>query len=98
MCSSLGVSTISSVLVPNATLHFGGGKQDPRFRTKLKIASQLVELALERTIPFRAVVADSFYGEDRGFKEALEELGTGNVLALKPSHTWWHRVGEIGSP
>jgi hypothetical protein len=20
------------------------------------------------------------------------------VLALKPSHAWWHRVGEIGSP
>jgi hypothetical protein len=78
--------------------HFEGGKQDPRFRTKLKIASRLVEFALERNMPFRAVVADSFYGEDRGFKEALEELGTGYVLALKPSHAWWHKVGEIGSP
>jgi SRSO17 transposase len=28
--------------------HFEGGKQDPRFRTKLKIASQLVELAIQR--------------------------------------------------
>jgi SRSO17 transposase len=78
--------------------HFEGGKQDPRFRTKLKIASQLVELARQRSIPFRAVVADSFYGEDRGFKGALEELGAAYVLALKPSHAWWHRVGEIGSP
>src|SRR5215217_6969554 len=48
--------------------HFNGGKNDPQFRTKLKIASELVELALERSIPFRAVVADSFYGEDEGFK------------------------------
>jgi hypothetical protein len=78
--------------------HFEGGKQDPAFRTKLKIASQLVELALERGIPFRAVVADSFYGEDRGFKDSLEELGAGYVLALKPSHAWWHKGGEIGSP
>jgi SRSO17 transposase len=78
--------------------HFEGGKQDPAFRTKLKIASQLVELAIGRSVPFRAVVADSFYGEDRGFKGALEELGAGYVLALKPSHAWLHRVGEIGSP
>src|SRR5215203_5039991 len=78
--------------------HFEGGNNDPQFRTKLKIASELVELAVRRSIPFRAVVADSFYGEDRGFKRALEELGAGYVLALKPSHAWWHRVGEIGSP
>jgi hypothetical protein len=78
--------------------HFEGGKQDPLFRTKLKIASQLVELAMHRGIPFRAVVADSFYGEDRGFKRSLEQLGAGYVLALKPSHAWWHKVGEIGSP
>jgi hypothetical protein len=80
--------------------HFEGGKQEePAFRTKLKIASQLVELAVKRNIPFRAVVADSFYGEDRGFKGALEELGAAYVLALKPSHaSWWHKEGEIGSP
>ncbi len=57
-----------------------------------------MELAIGRSVPFRAVVADSFYGEDRGFKGALEELGAGYVPALKPSHAWWHRVGEIGSP
>jgi SRSO17 transposase len=48
--------------------HFEGGKGDPAFRTKLKIASQLVELAMGRGISFRAVVADPFYGEDWGFK------------------------------
>jgi SRSO17 transposase len=79
--------------------HFDGGKADPKFRTKLKIASELVERAtLEEGIPFRAVVADSFYGEDEAFKSSLEELEVGYVLALKPSHAWWHRVGEIGSP
>src|SRR5215216_727569 len=78
--------------------HFGGGKEDPEFRTKLKIASQLVESAAEEGIAFRAVVADAFYGEDEGFKRSLSELGVGYVMALKPSHAWWHRVGEIGSP
>src|SRR5215216_4658704 len=78
--------------------HFEGGKQHLNFRTKLKIASELVERAVEAKVPFRAVVADSFYGEDEDFKRSLEELGAGYVLALKPSHAWWHRVGEIGSP
>jgi hypothetical protein len=58
----------------------------------------LVERALRRSITFRAVVADSFYGEDEGFKQSLSQLGVGYMLALKPSHAWWHRVGEIGSP
>ena len=61
--------------------HFEGGKRDRAFRTKLKIASQLVELAIRRSVPFKAVVADSFYGEDRGFKDSLQELGAGYVLA-----------------
>jgi hypothetical protein len=78
--------------------HFDGGKNDPQFRTKLKIASELVELAVQRSIPFRTVVADSFYGEDEGFKQRLGELGVGYVLSLKPSHAWWHKIGEIGSP
>jgi hypothetical protein len=78
--------------------HFERGNQDPKFRTKLKIASRLVEQAVAEDIPFRAVVADSFYGEDEGFKQSLNELGVGYVMALKPSHAWWHRVGEIGSP
>ncbi len=48
-------------------------------------------------MPFRAVVADSFYGEDRGVKRGLRELGVGYVLALKPSHEWWHPIRAIGS-
>jgi SRSO17 transposase len=77
---------------------FEGGKANPAFRTKLKIATELVEQALQAGIPFRAVVADSFYGEDRTFRQSLDQLGVGYVLALKPSFAWWHRVGDIGSP
>jgi DDE superfamily endonuclease len=77
--------------------HFERGTSDPRFRTKLKIAQQLVERSVETGVPFRVVVADSFYGEDEGFRRALSELGAGYVLALKESHSWWHREGTIGA-
>ena len=74
--------------------HFRGGNNDPEFRTKLKIARELVMQAVEEGIPFRAVVADSFYGEDEELRWTLRDLGAGYVLALKPSHSWWHREGE----
>jgi hypothetical protein len=77
--------------------HFHKGKADPKFRTKLKIAVELVERSVAMGMPFRAVVADSFYGEDEGFREGLRKLGVSYVLALKPSHSWWHKEGEIGA-
>jgi hypothetical protein len=75
---------------------FEKGKSDPEFQTKPQIALKLVRDALELDVPFRAVVADSFYGEHRGFKDTLDELNAGYVMALKPSHCWWHRQGELG--
>jgi SRSO17 transposase len=77
--------------------HFERGKGDPQFRTKLALAGELVGRAVEAGIPFRAVVADCFYGEDEDFKHRLRKRGLGYVLALKPSHAWWHREGEVGS-
>ncbi len=53
---------------------FGGGKSDLEFRTKLEIARQLVERSVEMGVGFRAVVADSFYGEDQRFKRSLGEF------------------------
>jgi len=35
-------------------------------------------------LPFRAVVADSFYGDNPTFQEGLEEAGLAYLLALKP--------------
>ena len=58
---------------------------------------ELVRRAVDVPIPFRAVVADNFYGEDRGFRRGLRDLQRGYVLALKPSHAWWHPEAEIGS-
>jgi SRSO17 transposase len=78
-------------------VYFAKGKNDPHFRTKPKIALQLVERALQEGIPFRAVVADSLYGEDRGFRSGLRELKQPYVLALKPSHAWWHPEDVAGT-
>ena len=75
--------------------HFAQGKADPEFRTKLATRQRVAGVAVGP--PFRAVVADSFYGEDDGFRQGLGGLGVGYVLALKPSHTWWHEAGTIGA-
>jgi DDE superfamily endonuclease len=78
-------------------MYFAKGKHDPQFRTKLKIALQLVERALAEGIPFRAVVADSFYGEDRTLRDGLRKLKVPYVMALKPSHAWWHPEDVAGT-
>ena len=77
--------------------YFTQGKNDPAFRTKPKIALQLVQQAVQHEWPFRAVVADSLYGEDRGLREGLRKLKVPYVLALNPSHAWWHPEGVAGS-
>jgi len=77
--------------------YFAQGKNDPVFRTKPKIALQLVQQALQQAWPFRAVVADSLYGEDRGLREGLRRLKVPYVLALNPSHAWWHPESVPGS-
>ncbi len=77
--------------------HFATGKADPAFRTTLPIAGALVTAAVAAAVPFRAVVADSFSGEDAGFCQRLHALRVGYVLARKPSHGWWHQEGTIGT-
>ncbi len=42
-------------------------------------------------------MADSLYGEDRGFRSGLRELKQPYVLALKPSHAWWHPEDVAGT-
>jgi SRSO17 transposase len=77
--------------------YFVKGRNDADFRTKLKIALQLVEQAVEEGWPLRAVVADNFYGEDRGLKSELQKLGVPYVMALKPSHAWYHPEEVAGT-
>jgi hypothetical protein len=78
-------------------VYFAKGKQDPAFRSKLVIARQLIERARQQALPFRAAVADSFYGEDRTLRRELRSLRVPYVLALKPSHAWWHPEAAAGT-
>lgn len=77
--------------------YFAEGKDDPVFRTKPQIALQLVQRAKEQGWPYRAVVADSLYGEDRGLRTGLRQLQAPYVLALNPAHAWWHPKEIAGS-
>lgn len=76
---------------------FARGKNDPAFRTKPQIALALVAQAVAAALPFRAVVADCFYGEHDAFRLGLHTQGIAYVLALQPSHAWWHPIGTLGS-
>jgi len=66
------------------------GKHDPAFRTKPQIALRLVEHARTAGIPFRAVVADSGYGDNGALEDALVEGGVPHVLAHRgPDSRCW---------
>jgi len=55
--------------------HFGKGKSDPAFRTKLQIGADLAVRARAAGFTFRAVAADSAYGDQDGFRGELAEAG-----------------------
>jgi hypothetical protein len=65
------------------------GKKDPAFRTKPQLAEALVDAAVAAEVPFRAIVADCFYGDHEGFVEALDHADRPYVLALKPQKGMW---------
>ena len=60
-----------------------GGKQDAAFRTKPQIALELVKRAQAAGIPFCAIVADCFYGDNNALETALLKRGLPHVLARR---------------
>jgi hypothetical protein len=69
--------------------HFAKGKGDPAFRTKLRIGAGLAVRARAAGFVFRAVAADSAFGDQDGFRGELAQAGLPFVLALKPRHGTW---------
>jgi SRSO17 transposase len=69
--------------------HFAKGKNDAAFATKLKIGADLAGQAREAGFCFRAVVADSAYGDQDGFRGELSDAGLPYVMALKPRRGTW---------
>ena len=74
------------------------GKADPAFQTKPQLAEQLVDAAVAAGIPFRAIVADCFYGDHEGFVEALDRAEQPYVLALKPQKGMWAPAAAAHTP
>ncbi len=78
--------------------HFDKGKNDPAFRTKLQIGAQLARHAQAAGFPFRAVAADSAYGDQDGFRGELREAGLPFVMALKPHRGTWAYGHDAHTP
>jgi SRSO17 transposase len=58
-------------------------------RTKLAIGADLAIRARQAGFAFRAVSADSAYGNQDGFRLELAEAGLPFVMALKPHRGIW---------
>ena len=78
--------------------HFAKGKNDPAFRTKLQIGAALAVQAREAGFVFRAVAADSAYGDQDGFRGELAEAGLPFVMALKPRRGTWAYGPDAHTP
>jgi hypothetical protein len=76
------------------------GKADPDFRTKGQLAAALIQKARQAGIPFRAVVADCFYGpgESPHLVDDLDAWGVGYVPALKPRTPVMESDGHARTP
>ena len=78
--------------------HFTKGKNDPALRTKLAIGADLAVRARAAGFVFRAVAADSAYGDQDGFRGELAEAGLPFVMALKPRHGTWAYGADACTP
>jgi hypothetical protein len=78
--------------------HFPKGKNDPAFRTKLQIGADLAARARAAGFVFRAVAADSAYGDQDGFRGELAEAALPFVLALKPRRGTWAYGADAYTP
>ena len=78
--------------------HFAKGKSDPAFRTKLAIGADLAVRARDAGFVFRAVAADSAYGDQDGFRGELAEAGLPFVMALKPRRGTWAYGPDAHTP
>src|SRR5512132_2488094 len=74
------------------------GERDPAFRTKPRLAVELVQAAQQAGVRFRAVVADCAYGDNPGFTDALGAAGVRFVLALKPRRGTWAPAEAAHTP
>lgn len=78
--------------------YFPKGRNDPDFKTKLRIAAELVAQGKTAGVVCRAVVADCFYGDYDDLRVELSRAGWGFVMALKPSRGTWQYGADAYTP
>lgn len=59
------------------------------YRSKTELALEVLDRALEWELPRLPVVADSFYGNDFGFRQALRERGLPYAVQAEPTTVVW---------
>ncbi|MEU4275881.1 transposase [Streptomyces tanashiensis] len=78
--------------------HFPRKRNDPDFRTRPQLATDLAGQAHEAGFTFRAVVADCGYGGHDEVRHTLREAGLPFVMALKPRRGTWACKDEAHTP
>ena len=67
---------------------------DVSFRTKPRLAQEMLERALEAGVPFAWVTGDAVYGSDRRLRMWLEQKGMSHVLAVRSNEKLWVWPGK----
>jgi SRSO17 transposase len=68
------------------------------YKTKTELAVELIDQVLQWELPKLPVVADSFYGNDFGFREALRSRELDYVMAVEPTTVVWDTDPNIPLP
>jgi SRSO17 transposase len=63
-----------------------GVPDEVSFATKIALGRRMLTRALDAGVPARWVIADAFYGGDRGLRRDLQGRDVGYVLAVAKSH------------
>jgi SRSO17 transposase len=63
-----------------------GIPKNVKFQTKPEIALDLIDKVLKENVPHCAIIGDTFYGTDGGFRKTLREWKEPYVLAVKSTH------------
>lgn len=66
-----------------------GVPEEVRFATKPQIALQQIRAAKASEVPTGVVLADAAYGNDSGFREAVNALGLSYCVGVQSSTTAW---------
>ena len=68
------------------------------YKTKTELALELIDQTVDWELPQLPVVADSFYGNDFGFREALRSRQLHYVMAVEPTTVVWSTDPNVALP